>query len=186
METVGQALSWVVWLAIAVGWGLILLPGMVKRLRRDPQPRFPPVPLAQPLGHDGSANVSFFREAVRSVVPGAVSTPVEEPNEIWVTSSALARGEGAVLSWDEWGPTGDAGTFYVDLTELGGEAFYELDVDTDVSEVFWIVVGYLRDGVERRQGRVWVYLAEVGLWHAYSGSVRMSDFEPEWAVQLPS
>ncbi len=186
METVGRALSWVVWLAIAVGWGLILLPGMVKRLRRDPQPHFPLVPLAQPLGHDGSANASFFWEAVRSVVSGAVSAPGEEPNEVWVTSSALARGEGVVLSWDEWGPTVDAGTFYVDLTELGGEAFYELDVDTDVSEVFWIVVGYLRDGVERRQGRAWVYLAEVGLWHAYSGSVRMSDFDPEWSVQLPA
>lgn len=179
-------MSWVVWLAMAVGWGLILLPGMVKRLRRDPQPRFPPVPLAQPLGHDGSANSSFFWEAVRSVVPGAVSNPGEEPNEVWVTSSVLTRGEGVVLSWDAWGPTVDAGTFYVYLTELGGAAFFELDVDTDVSEVFWIVVGYLRDGVEHRQGRVWVYVAEVGLWHAYSGSARMSDFEPEWAVQLPA
>lgn len=116
METLGRALSWVVWLAIAVGWGLILLPGMVKRLRRDPQPHFPPVPLAQPLGRDGSANASFFWEAVRSVVPGAVSAPGEEPNEVWVTSSVLTRGEGAVLSWDEWGPTVDTGAFYVDLT----------------------------------------------------------------------
>ena len=109
--------------------------------------------------------------------------------ECWLPAchpSCLTGAFGVQASGDE--VEGFQGGLLVGEVAAGADGPSEAGVQRfdRVSEVFWIVVGYLRDGVERRQGRAWVYLAEMGLWHAYSGSVRMSDFEPEWAVQLPS
>jgi len=185
METLGQLLSVVVWHGSAIGWVLILLPGVVKRVRRDPTPAFPPVRLTQPLGHGGATNVALFCDAIKAIVPEALMSPGEEPNEILLTSPHVSE-NGLGLTWDDFGPTADRGTFYVDLGELGSGAFYELDVDTDLSSMFWIAVGYLREGPVYRQGHAWIHVREVGMWHPFSASTRrVSDFEPEWVARRP-
>jgi len=184
MDTVGRLLSVVFGLALAIGWIAILLPGVVKRLRRDPTPTVPPVPLAQPMGPDGATNASVFCEAIKAVVPESVLSRVEEPNEIGL-SSPLASGVALVLTWDNSRPAADSGTFYVELSELASDAFYELGMDTELSSVFWIAVGYLREGPVERQGHAWIYVREVGIRHRLSASQRVSDFEPAWVTRLP-
>lgn len=65
METLGRLLNGAFLVAVTIGWIAILLPVVVKRLRRYPRPTFPPAPLAQSLGSDGAANAAVIVDAIR-------------------------------------------------------------------------------------------------------------------------
>ena len=182
MELVKWVGSGVVVAMIAVGWGMILLPGVVKRVRRDPRPSFPPVPMLERWSSDGALNVRLFCDAVRSVVPDATVEPGEDPDETRICS--LRATEGVELSWVDSGSQAELGTVFVDL-RLSRESYFELDLETYLDKAFWVVVGCLRDGVVSRRGRVWVHVREVGMWSAFSDRARADSFEPEWVTELP-
>lgn len=182
MELLKWVGSGVVVAMIAVGWGMILLPGVVKRVRRDPRPSFPPVPMLERWSSDGALNVRLFCDAVRSVVPDATVEPGENPDETRICSPRAP--EGVELSWVDSGEQAELGTVFVDL-RLSPVSYFELDLETYPDKAFWVVVGCLRDGVVSRRGRVWVHVREVGMWTSFSDRARADSFEPEWVTELP-
>jgi hypothetical protein len=183
METLGRLLNGAFLVAVIIGWIAILLPAVVKRLRRYPRPTFPPAPLARSLGPDGAANAAVIVEAIRAIVAVSVRSGAEEPSQIVL--SPLDTDATVVLSWSDPVRLAGRGTFYLEFSALGSDAVYELDMDTDPSPVFWIAVGYLRDGSVEANGHVWIHVTEVGMWHPYSASSPVGDYEPEWVTSLP-
>ena len=182
-ETLGRLLNVAFMLAVTIGWIAILLPAVVKRLRRHPTPAFPPAPLAQPMGPDGATNAAAISDAVRAIVPASVRSGAEQPNQIVL--SPLDTDGAVVLTWSDPARSAGRGTFYLALSPLGSDAYYELDMDTDPSSVFWIAVGYLREGSVDAKGHAWIHVREVGMWHPCSASSPVGDFEPEWVTSLP-
>ena len=119
-----------------------------------------------------------------AVVPESVVTRGNDPDRTTLTSSQPGESS-VVVTPDVHGPNADTGTFYVELPQFAEGAYFELSMDTDVTEVFWIVVGYLREGSVHSGGHDWIHVEEAGLWRRASASTRMLGVEPEWATRLP-
>lgn len=113
----------------------------------------------------------------------SVRSGAEEPHQIVL--SPLDTAATVVLTWGDPASSAGRGTFYLEFSALGSDGVYELDMDTDPSPVFWIAVGYLRDGSVEANGHVWIPATEVGMWHPYSDSSPVGDNEPEWVKSLP-
>jgi hypothetical protein len=172
-------------LANALGWTLILLPGLVKRLRHDPRPTFPPAPLAEPMGRDGASNAAVFRDAVQAVVPTLVVSDADEPNQLLLKAAPDSGGD-ILVCWDEPSRADGSGTFYLEFSPLGRGVVYELDMETDLLQAFWIAVSYLREGAVEAKGHAWVHVREAGLWHRYSAARTVSDYDSEWVAAPPA
>lgn len=184
MEIVRRVVMGLLVLAVTIGWISILAPAAVKRLRRDPSPTFPPAPLP-PIGPDAAKNAAAFCDAIRTIIPVSIQPGTEDPAQLVMRSSHEADAA-VLLTWDDSTRAASPGTFYVELSPLGIDAYYEMDADTDPSLVFWIAVGYLREGAVQAMGHAWIHVKEVDMWHPYSASRSVSDFEPEWATSLPA
>jgi hypothetical protein len=172
-------------LANVVGWTLILLPGLVKRLRHDPTPTFPPSPLTKAMGRDGASNAAVFCDAVQAVVPALVVSAAEEPNQILLKAPPGAGGD-ILVCWDEPSRADGSGRFYLEFSPRGSGVVYELDRETDLLTAFWISVGYVREGAVEANGYAWVHVTEAGLWHRYSATRAVSDYDPEWVTEPPA
>ncbi len=185
LETAGRVLVVLFVLANVVGWTLILLPGVVKRLRHDPTPTFPPILLTRAMGRDGASNAAVLCDAVQSVVPAVVVSEAEEPNQILLKAPPGPGGD-ILVCWDEPSRADGSGRFYLEFSALGSGLVYELDKETDVLSAFWISVGYLREGAVEANGYAWVHVREAVLWHRFSSTRAVSDYEPKWVTETPA
>jgi len=180
-----SVISGVIVLAIAAGWVWILLPGVVRRLRRDPLPVLPPVPLNTALGLDGEANVYVVREALATVCGRVTVVADREPYEVLLRGPGVVGSAGVAWSWDETDTPRQQGRFYLHLEGLGdgGDSFWEFDRNSDIREAFWVAVGVLRGRIVSRGPRTWVHVQESGIWRAFrEGSTGW--LEPIWVTDI--
>lgn len=175
--------SWAVWTAMAFGLALLVAPGLVNRLRHDPNVELPPVPIElTSKDKDAAERAAVFVEAVVRVVPDVKVSESEISAGCRLTSDRIPV-EGVTVSWDI-GEGADASVIYVEF-EGFADGIFELDPDSDERLAFWLAVGYLRDGAKSSPGRHWVHVREVGAWHPFSASRQVSDFDPEWVMTPP-
>lgn len=155
---------------LAPSWIWTLAPWVYSRWRGDPRPSFPELPLAPRPGSDGAAFADSLRQGIQQVLPGVAFKAGQEPLEVDLTSPILGSGECVVISWDSPSPGGD--TIYVSFIGFAGEdLFYECETGGGYEEAFWVAVGFLRSGAQRRDGRAWIFVPEVGLWRVVGDTV---------------
>lgn len=154
-------------------------------LRHDPVPTFPPSPLIKTMGPDGASNAAVFCDAVLAVVPARVVSAAEEPKQILLKAPPGAGGD-ILVCLDGPSRSDGSGRFYLEFSTGGSYVLYELDMETDLQEAFWISVGFLRFGAVEASGYAWVSVREAGLWHRFSATRIVSVYDSEWVTAPPA